>query len=169
MASEPLIGQIQAFGFNFAPRGWARCEGQIISISQNTALFALLGTIYGGDGETTFALPDLRGRASLHFGQGQGLTNRAIGERGGVEGVALSVSQIPSHTHTALGSNDEAGSVNPDGNVPATTPGSIYSSGIDATMNGDMVGLTGGSQAHNNMQPYLVINWCIALVGTFPS
>jgi microcystin-dependent protein len=166
--ADPFIGQIQAFGFNFAPRGWAFCRGQLLPIAQNTALFSLLGTYYGGDGRTTFGLPDLQGRSSLAYGSGPGLPNYQIGAKGGTETVTLNDSQIPQHRHTAMGSAEEADSVDSTGRVPATIGTPIYSATLNATMNADMIGLTGGGQAHNNMQPFLVINWCIATIGSYP-
>lgn len=166
--SEPYLGQIEAYAFNFAPRGWLMCDGQLLPIQQYQSLYSLLGTTYGGDGRTTFALPDLRGRTSLNFGDGAGLTNRTIGEKSGQETVSLNVGDIPSHTHTASGSNEEAGSTTPGGNVPATTAVPIYQSTPNTAMNANMIGLAGGGQPHNNMQPYLVLNWCICIEGLFP-
>lgn len=166
--SEPFLGQIQAFGFNFAPRGWATCDGQILSIAQNTALFSLLGTTYGGNGQTTFALPDLRGRVSLHQGQGPGLTPRSLGEVSGSETVTLISSQMPQHNHIVNANTGAPVDNLPGGQLLAST--AIYTTaGPDATMNPQMIGPAGGGQPHNNMQPYLVINWCIALEGIFPS
>lgn len=165
----PFLGQIEAFAFNFAPQGWLKCDGQLLLISQNQSLFSLLGTFYGGDGESTFALPDLRGRTSLNFGTGTGLSPRTIGERSGEERVVLSQAQIPSHRHTASGSNNEAVSTSPGGNVLATTPAPIYGPTPDLAMKSDMLGLTGGGQGHENMQPYLILNWCICIQGLFPS
>lgn len=173
---EPFIGQICLFGFNFAPRGWALCNGQLLPISQNAALFSLIGTTYGGDGRTTFALPDLRGRAPIHYGQGAGLTNRSMGEVSGTENVTLLITQIPAHNHILQANNS-------GGNAPLS-PSTVISNPVD--INGDAlnaftgsaantslsptaIGMSGGSQPHNNMQPYLVMNYCIALVGIFPS
>ena len=185
--SEPFIGQIQPFGFNFAPRGWALCDGQLLPISQNTALFSLLGTTYGGDGKTTFALPDLRGRLPMHQGRGPGLSTRKIGQKGGSETVTLNVAQMPAHDHSGTGTvtgkvqaNSGAGDTdNPAGNTLATLSrtNQYSTAGPNTAMHSDTVTGTGnfttstagGSQPHNNMQPYLVINWCIALVGLFPS
>lgn len=169
---EPFLGQIQMFGFNFAPRGWAFCEGQLLPISQNSALFSLLGTTYGGDGRTTFALPDLKGRVAMHFGNGAGLSNRPIGQKGGDETHTLTAAQMPSHTHTA---NCHAGGG--DGNTPVAkfwskdlgTQSGTYHTAADETMAPTALANTGGSQSHNNMQPFLVINFCIALQGVFPS
>ncbi len=167
--AEPFVGQLKAFGFTYAPRGWARCDGSLLAISQNDALFSLLGTMYGGDGRTTFGLPDLRGRVSLHTGTGPGLTPRRMGQKGGAEQVTLNVTQLPSHRHTVSGDSSEANSVSPANRVPATAASAIYQSTPDAPMNANMLGQTGGTRPHNNMEPYLVINWCIALVGIYPS
>ncbi len=177
---EPFIGQISMFGFNFAPRGWAFCNGQLLAISQNNALFALLGTIYGGDGRTSFGLPDLRGRIAMQHGQGPGLSDHRIGQRGGTENLTLNVNQMPSHTHTAttnvsIAVSDEDGTTNEaGGNKLANTVNNNYSPGGP---NGELAGATaqttnaatGGNQAFSNMQPYLAINFSIALQGIFPS
>ena len=169
--SEPFLGQIQAFGFNFAPRGWSKCDGQLLPISQHQSLFSLLGTIYGGDGRSTFALPELRGRASLHEGNGPGLTPRTIGAKSGAERVTLTAQQIPQHTHHAKVNNAAGNSSDPTGRAPANTTAlgvQIYNATVN--QNGAVTdGGTGGGQGHENMQPYLVINWCIALQGLFPS
>jgi len=178
-AQEPFVGQIQYFGFNFAPRGWAFCDGQLLPISQNTALFSLLGTTYGGDGRTTFGLPDDRGRVFIGMGNGPGLSNYQIGQRGGVERVTLTTTQIPSHTHglsaavlqgTPL-SGDTAALTD---NALALTFARAYSTmAPTASMHTDSIsGLTdatGGSQSHENRQPFLVVNCSIALTGIFPS
>ena len=168
---EPLLGQIQAFGFNFAPRGWTFCDGQLLPISQHQALFSLLGTTYGGDGRTTFALPDLRGRVSMQFGQGPGLSNYTIGQQGGAETVTLGTTQIPSHTHTAKAANESANSNRATGNALASPETNIYreNQAPDTDMHAGIIGNTGGGQGHTNIQPFLIINWCIALTGTFPS
>ncbi|QIG39692.1 phage tail protein [Microbacterium sp. 4R-513] len=166
---DPFIGEIRCFGFNFAPRGWALCNGQLLSISQNTALFSLLGTMYGGNGQTTFGLPDLRGRTSLGFGQGPGLTNRTQGELAGSEAVTLTAGALPPHGHTVAASAT-ATTKNPSGSLPAVTgAGSSYGTTTDLTMSPSMIGGGGSAQPHDNMQPYLVLNWCIALEGVFPS
>ena len=180
---EPFIGQIQPFGFNFAPRGWAMCDGQLLAISTHTALFSLLGTIYGGDGRTTFALPDLRGRVATHMGNGPGLSSYRIGERGGTERNYLNVTQLPSHNHSAAGTvkgffqppSGGGNSNNPSGaNFSGDTGANIYTNQA-ATVNMAAnnvtvsVGNTGGNQPVGNIQPFLCINWCIALVGIFPS
>lgn len=182
--SEPFVGQIQAFGFNFAPRGWAQCNGQLLSISENSALYSLLGTTYGGDGKTTFGLPDLRGRAALHMGQGPGLGNYPIGQKAGMEGVTLTVNQIPSHSHEAAGltavmrcNDTSADHASPVGNTIARVGDRpvFDTDPPDADMHADSVLISGnvatagGSQPHNNMQPYLVVNFCIALIGVYPS
>ena len=170
---EPFIGQIQTFGFSFAPRGWAKCDGQLLQIASNTALFSLLGTTYGGDGRTTFGLPDLRGRAALHQGAGPGLTNRSIGEEAGAETVSLNANTMPTHTHVATLKGTDIipiGVDSPTGKVLAG--GNKYSSGnSDTDMGATAISNadTGGGQAHANMQPFLCINFCIALVGVFPS
>lgn len=167
--TEPFLGEMRNFGFNFAPRGWAQCAGQLLQISQNTALFSLLGTMYGGDGRITFALPDLRGRMSVTTGQGPGLSNRSQGEVGGRESVTLTSAQIPSHTHTTHASAS-ASSKSPDGTLPAfTNSGSSYGTTSDLTMSPAMTSGGGSGQPHDNMPPYLVTNWCIALEGVFPT
>ena len=185
---EPFLGQIQAFGFNFAPRGWAKCEGQLLSIAQNSALFSLLGTIYGGDGRTTFALPDLRGRVPMNQGHGPGLSNYAIGQRIGTELNYLNVSQLPPHNHAISINasakiaipcvNDDGTSDESENNILANNP-SAYSplsakdsnlAPFDAQVTASGTsGLTGGSQGIDNIQPTLCINYCIALQGVFPS
>ncbi|WP_413174276.1 phage tail protein [Anabaena azotica] len=168
--SEPFIAEIRMFAGNFAPRGWAFCNGQILSISQNTALFALIGTTYGGNGQTTFALPDLRGRTPIHAGQGPGLTPRTLGEAGGTEAVTLISSQIPAHNHSLLAVSTAATSGDPGQNLLAQSRGSVYAAGSpSATMNPAAIGIAGGSQPHNNMQPFLTVNYIIALEGIFPS
>ncbi len=171
--SDPFIGEIALFGGNFAPRGWAFCDGQLLPIAQNTALFSILGTTYGGDGRTTFGLPDLRGRVPMQPGNGPGLSPRRLGERAGVEEVTLSAQQIPSHSHAANcvtpagNSNDAAGKFWAD---DAGAASATYHGGpANATMNAGAIGNTGGSQAHTNVQPFLCVNFIIALVGIFPS
>ncbi len=169
--AEPYIGQIIMAGFNFAPRNYAFCDGRLIGIAQNSALFSLLGTTYGGNGSTTFAIPDLRSRVSVHQGQGPGLQSYLIGEAIGSENVTLLSSNMPSHNHIANAST-AGGQENPSGNFPGTdtSVGALfYKTSPDVTMNPQMVGIAGGSQPHNNMQPYLTINFCIALYGIFPS
>jgi microcystin-dependent protein len=172
--SDPYLGQISMFAGNFAPRGWALCDGQLLSINSNQALFSLLGTTYGGDGRTTFALPDLRGRAPIHQGQGSGLSNYQLGQQGGVEQVYLNQTQIPSHTHTVqINATSPVGrgqsSTSPAGTYWAE--GSSYATAPNTTMAGNAVTLnpTGGNQYHENRQPFAVINYIIALQGTYPS
>ena len=174
--SEPYIGQIMMFAGNFAPKGWALCEGQVLSIAQNTALFSILGTTYGGNGQTTFALPDLRGRVPIQPGQGPGLTPHVLGESSGVENVTLTSTQIPAHSHALSAHTGPGDAPSPEGTVPAVTvdpntqqPLNSYSSTPNTTMAAASVGLAGGSQPHTNMQPYLCINFIIALEGIFPS
>ena len=171
---EPFIGQIQPFGFNFAPKGWALCDGQLQSIAQNSALFSLLGTTYGGDGRTTFALPDLRGRTMLHQGHGPGLTTRVIGEKSGTETTTLIASNLPSHNHPIMMPVNNA---SPNTDEPANAylaavqSGDSYQAapGTNQFYGAFSSGNTGGNVPFNNMEPYLVINICIALFGVFPS
>jgi microcystin-dependent protein len=171
--SDPFIGEIKMFAGNFAPQGYAFCDGQLLPINQHQALFSLLGTTYGGDGRTTFALPDLRGRVPVHPGQGAGLIQRQLGERGGQENVALSESQLAAHTHAAFGTQEEANSKSPGNALLATTQGNrkIYDSTgkANAALDSGTVGSSGGGQEHDNMQPYLGIHFIIALEGIFPS
>ncbi len=175
---NPFIGQIIMFGGNFAPRGWALCDGQLLSIAQNTALFSILGTTYGGDGRTTFGLPDLRGRVAMHAGNGPGLTPRRLGQKGGTETNTLNVTQLPSHNHLATGTvnlgtvaNTASGS---GAFLPITTGANFYSdTGGNADMNANALTVTtsntGNSSPVNNIQPYQCVNFIIALVGVFPS
>ncbi|MBN2528191.1 MAG: phage tail protein [Deltaproteobacteria bacterium] len=187
--SDPFIGEIKAFGFNFAPRGWALCNGQILPINQNTALFSLLGNIYGGDGRTTFALPDLRGRAPIHFGQGPGLSYFPQGIPSGVESVTLTATEMPSHTHNITmesiqarlkGVADEAENKTISASSALAQPetAEIYSNETPTVeMNPESISIsgsasclpTGGSLGHYNVSPCLAVNWCIALTGIFPS
>jgi len=177
---EPFIGQIMMVGFNFAPRGWAFCQGQLISIAQNTALFSLIGTYYGGDGRTTFALPDLRGRCAVGMAQGPGLSDRRIGSQFGSETVTLNQTQLPSHTHQLMGNNTDANTTDPTNATLAkdnvviergspAIPVNGYSTGAANVGMGASIGNAGGNQAHNNMQPSLAMNYVIALQGIFPS
>lgn len=162
--TEPFLGEIQIFPFGFAPRGWASCNGQLLPINQNQALFSLLGTTYGGDGKTTFALPDLRGRVPVHFGNGI-----ALGESAGEEAHTLTVAETPTHTHAVM-AGGEATSIPPQGKVWGTVAGqNLYATNATAAMAGAAISMAGGSQPHNNMQPYAVLNFCIALQGVFPS
>ena len=169
--SEPFLGEIQMAGFNFAPRGWAFCHGSILSIAQNDALFVLLGTTYGGNGQTTFALPDLRGRIPLNQGQGPGLTNRVIGEVGGVDAVTLTQQQIPSHTHQVMASSNAIRTSAPGGNWLASGEADIYSRATTPTVGlaPAQLSAAGSSLSHENMQPVLAVNFIIALEGIFPS
>ena len=167
--ASPFIGEIRLVGFNFPPRNWAFCDGQLLPISQNTALFSLLGTTYGGDGRTTFALPDLRSRVPMHVGSGPGLTTRQWGQRSGVESVTLTTQQMPPHNHQQACSSDDPNAGSPAGNVPAAVSPPIYSSVANTTMANTALGNTGGGQSHTNVQPFLAVYFCIALQGVFPS
>ncbi len=169
MAIDPFIGEIQAFGMNFCPRGWAATDGQLLPISSNTALFSLIGTMYGGDGRTTFALPDLRGRTIIGKGQGPGLSSRRIGARGGQESVVLSVQQIPSHSHKLVAKKGRATRKVAESNQLAAGTGIYRAKGDDILLKNEAISKTGAGQAHDNMMPYTVITYCIALYGTFPS
>lgn len=170
MSTEPFIGQIKLFGFNFNPRFHAFCNGQLLPINQNQALFSLLGTMYGGNGTTNFGLPNLQGRAALHFGQGPGLSNYTQGQTSGEENHTLTQAEMPAHNHPALSSANTADQTYPPNNLPAnggTAP--AFSNAVGGVMNAGTIANAGGSQGHNNMQPYLVLNYCIALTGIFPS
>jgi microcystin-dependent protein len=171
MADEPYISEIKLFAFNFPPRGWAPCNGQILPIASNQALFSLLGTTYGGNGQTTFGLPNLQGRVPIHFGNYFGGGNYSLGQVGGQENVTLITPQIPVHTHFVQASNTAAADT-----YPTTTnlwaKGSSHSgfaTTANNTMNPAAIGNSGGSQPHNNQSPYLVVNFCIAIQGIFPS
>jgi len=170
--TDQFVAEIRIFPFNFAPTGWALCNGQLLPISQNTALFSLLGTMYGGDGQSTFALPNFQGSTPLHQGQGPGLSVYVQGESGGEEIVTLIETELPSHTHQAMGALGN-GPTSPAGNTwgagSGRTPPPTYVDGSpNVTMAGETVAGTGGSQPHNNMQPYLTLNFCIALQGIYP-
>jgi len=170
--SEPFVAEIRIFAGNFAPRGWAFCDGQLLPVSQNTALFSLIGTTYGGDGRTTTALPNLQGRAPMHPGRGPGLTSRRLGQRGGTERVTLTEAQMPNHTHSLQASTRPGEENDPNNQYWARTLNFQYapgSAGATATMADAALPSTGGSQAHNNMQPFLTMNFIIALVGLYPS
>lgn len=171
--SEPFIGEINMFAGNFAPRGWALCEGQSLPISQNQALFSLLGTTYGGDGRTTFNLPDLRGRVAIQQGFGPGLTPRTLGQKGGSEDITLTVANLPSHTHAANcvapGGNSNDAVANFWADDVGTASGTYHSGPFTNQMNANAIGNAGQGQAHKHLQPYLGVNYIIALVGVFPS
>lgn len=173
--SEPFIAEIRIFAGNFAPRSWAFCNGQLLPIAQNTALFSLIGTTYGGDGRTTTALPNMEGRAPMHPGRGPGLTSRKLGQKLGSETTTLVEAQMPSHNHTERAANTFGGIVGTPSNTTALSNsqgGSSYQSNTSANivdMSSEALSTTGGGQAHENMQPYLVINFIIALVGLYPS
>jgi microcystin-dependent protein len=168
--ADPFVAEIRIFGFNFAPRGWAFCDGQLLPLSQNTALFSLLGTTYGGNGKTNFALPNLQGRAPMHHGQGPGLSLRDLGESAGSPDVTLTASQVPSHTHALQGTGTAATTDDPAGAWPATVArGSLYGPAQNlVTLAPQAVASSGGDLPHNNMQPHLTLNFCIAVQGVFP-
>jgi microcystin-dependent protein len=171
--ANPFLGEIRMFGGNFAPVGWALCNGQLLSIAQNTALFSLLGTTYGGNGTTTFALPDLRARVPIHAGQGVGLSSYTLGEQTGAESVTLTVAQLPAHNHIVNGVASGGNQASPAGGLPAveSTGTSLdYSNASpNASMNSAMLSNTGSNQPHLNIQPVLCVNFIIALQGIFPS
>lgn len=172
--ATPFIGQIVLFPYNFAPRSFAFCQGQLLAIAQNTALFSLLGTTYGGNGTTTFALPDLRGRAPISAGQGPGLPTYTLGEQAGLPTHTLITSEMPAHQHTLSCNADDATQGSPVNRYPATPNVAAGGSAVNAyaaSPNSNLAptGAVGGSQPHNNMPPYLVLNYCIALQGIFPS
>ncbi|MFN4096164.1 MAG: phage tail protein [Sphingomonas sp.] len=194
--TQPFIGEIMIFPYNFPPRNWAFCEGQLLSIAQNTALFSLLGTTYGGNGQTTFALPDLRGRAAMGQGQGPGLSNRTMGEVSGSENVTLLSTQMPQHVHSLAGATGTLNAVDIKATEQSPQTGAYLARGVDTAPSPDMVPeiyvpaatgdpvtkvplagvnvagntqIAGGSQPHSTMQPYLVLSPVIALVGIFPS
>lgn len=181
MGQQGFIGEVRMFAGNFAPRSWAFCDGQLLAISQNTALFSILGTTYGGDGRTTFALPDLRGRAPVSQGTGPGLSSHRLGSRSGTETVQLNATQLPSHSHNAavtvsIGTNTTAANSNEGSGHTLGAGANIYNSAAPESgedlggVSGNMtVNNNGGNQAHNNMQPYLAIHYIIALQGTYPS
>ncbi len=168
--SEPFVGEIRSFGFNFAPTGWAQCNGQLLPIAQNTALFSILGTTYGGDGKSTFALPNLSGSLAMGAGQGRGQSLRNLGQIGGEVAVTLSAQQIPVHSHPANANAGNGNQATPAGNFWAQDAGGSkeYGDVGPAQMAAGAIGTTGGGQAHSNLQPYLVLNYCIALQGVYP-
>lgn len=172
--AEPFLGEIRMFAFNFAPEGWALCNGQTLPISQNSALFALIGTYYGGNGTTTFSLPNLQSSVPIHQGQGPGLSPYVMGEVGGIENVTLLTNQIPAHTHLVQCNTGGGNQASPASGYPAveSTGTSLdYNSGNTSGtyMNPTMNALAGGGQPHQNLQPFLVVSFCIALQGIFPS
>lgn len=171
--ADPFVAEIRIFPFNFAPKGWAWCDGQLLPISQNTALFSLLGTTYGGDGKSNFALPNLQGRAPMHPGQGPGLSLHDLGEASGTETVTLLESEIPSHSHAMRASSDPGDLFGPG---PSTSLGASTGAAAYQPSNSNLISMApesispaGGDQPHNNMQPYLTFYFCIALQGVFPA
>lgn len=171
--ADPYVAEIRVFGFGFAPKGWAFCDGQILPISQNTALFSLLGTNYGGDGKSTFALPNFQGSAAVSQGEGQGLASYFVGEEGGVPAVTLLQSETPVHTHQALASNEvaERQAPTPEEALARSKPGFSYQSNTSANlvqMNFQSTSVFGQSLPHNNMPPFQTLNFCIALQGVYP-
>ncbi|HOP21495.1 MAG TPA: tail fiber protein [Gammaproteobacteria bacterium] len=176
--SEPFIAEIRIFAGNFAPRSWAFCNGQLLPISQNTALFSLIGTTYGGDGRSTTALPNLQGRAPMHPGRGPGLTARRLGERGGTQSVTLTEAQIPNHNHSVTADANPGGFGGGGADTPdpvnhylasTSASGQFYANGNSNVVAMSEVTTAGGSQAHNNVQPVIAINYIIALQGLYPS
>jgi microcystin-dependent protein len=169
--SEPFVGEIRMFAGNFAPRGWAFCDGQLLAVSQNDALFSLLVTTYGGDGRSTFGLPDLRGRIPIHAGTGPGLSPRRLGSKSGAETVTVTVNQLPSHSHPLQASTDIARTPNPATNVPATSTvvDGYINEPPSESMASSAVGSVGGSQSHTNLMPFLCVHFIIALFGIYPS
>ena len=168
--ADQFVAEIRIFAGNFAPTGWALCQGQLLPISQNTALFSLLGTTYGGDGRSNFALPNLQGCVPMGFGQGPGLSSRVLGEQAGEDAVTLLQSEIPGHTHTALANSGVGDQYGPTGNFFAGDAGgnNLYAATANAQMAPGTIAPAGGSQPHNNLQPYLVLNYIIALQGIYP-
>lgn len=172
---DPFVGEIRIFGGSFAPQGWAFCDGSLLPIASYTALFSLLGTTYGGDGVSNFALPDLRGRVPVHMGSGPGLSNYTIGQRGGAETVSLTASQLPSHTHAAnCANNTNVGNqASPSGNYWSTDPGGNTGAYNNAANSGQLsanaIEPAGGGQPHGNLQPFMAINYIIAWTGIYPS
>lgn len=173
--SEPFLAEVRMVGFNFAPRGWAFCDGQILPINQNQSLYSLLGTTYGGDGRTSFALPDLRGRVPIHTGRSNGGGEHRLGQKSGEETHTLAANEMPQHNHGVQGVNETADSPNPNGTFPARPVSAVGAVYADTSFQGSgnlgaaAVANVGGGQAHNNMQPYIAVNFCIALQGLFPS
>ena len=167
---EPFVGEIMLFGGSFAPRGWAQCDGQLLAISGNDALFSLLGTIYGGDGRTTFGLPDLRGRLPLHTGSGPGLTPRNMGNSGGSETASVSQAEMAAHSHSLHASTGEAVAAAPAGAALGDGNVALYATAAaTASMDGQASAATGSGQSHNHVMPFQAVNYCIALFGVYPS
>ena len=169
--ADPFVAEIRIFPFNFAPKGWAFCDGQLLPISQNTALFSLLGTTYGGDGKSNFALPDLQGSAPMQPGQGPGLSLHDLGETGGSDTVTLLESEIPAHSHSWMGSNQTAEDRTPAGEVFArATGGNLYTTNTSSlgSLDPNAIAPAGGDARHNNLMPYLTLNFCIAMQGVYP-
>jgi microcystin-dependent protein len=170
--SNPFVAEIRIFPFNFAPTGWAFCNGQLLPLSQNTALFSLLGTTYGGDGKSNFALPNLQGSAPMHPGQGPGLSLHDLGETGGSDTVTLLQTEMPLHSHSLMGdvSTADVNTPGPTSSYSRSTPGSAYRNTTTSltVMNFNAIAPAGGGQPHNNLMPYLTLNFCIALQGVFP-
>ncbi|MBV8751456.1 MAG: phage tail protein [Hyphomicrobiales bacterium] len=183
--SEPFLGQVEVFSFNFAPKGWTMCQGQLLSIQQNTALFALLGTTYGGNGTTNFGLPDLRSRVPVGWGQGPGLSNYDLGQKGGEEAHTLIVNEMASHNHSFMADTSAPATNNTEKASPSVVLGNttgkqsgvanpfaltLYTSGAPGgTLDPNSIGFTGGNQGHPNIMPYLALNFCISLIGIFPT
>jgi microcystin-dependent protein len=176
--SEPFVGEIRMFAGNFAPRGWAFCDGQLLAVSQNDALFSLFGTIYGGDGRSTFGLPDLRGRVPVHSGTGPGLSLRRLGAKGGVEQVTLIAGQLPVHAHEARAGTGAGSSTDPAGRLPAQLVNNVNTYGqagpggtitFNADLDAGALANTGGSQSHTNLMPFLCVHFIVALFGVYPS
>jgi microcystin-dependent protein len=168
---DPFVAEIRIFPFNFAPKGWAFCDGQILPLSQNTALFSLLGTTYGGDGKSNFALPNMQGNAPMHPGQGPGLSLHDLGETGGSESVTLLESEIPSHSHAMQADVLDIADTNvvsPNASYALSSGGTLYQSTGNAFLSDNALAPAGGDQPHNNLQPYLTLNFCIALQGVYP-
>ncbi len=172
--ADPFIAEIRAVAFGYAPRGWAECNGQLLSINQNTALFSLLGTFYGGDGRVTFGLPDLRSRVAIHMGEGPGLSNYDVGEQLGVEHETINLNELPPHSHAmqatgaAATTNDASSGIYATPNVNPRMQ-TLYATSANSNMGSSTITPTGGNQPHENRQPYLTCIYCIALVGIFPS
>jgi len=167
--SQPFVGEVRAVGFTFAPVGWATCNGVLQSIAENSTLFNLIGTTYGGDGQQTFALPDLQGRIPIHQGS-NGVSNYVIGEKAGVETVTITLNQFPTHTHSLLGSSANASSNLPGNNTLGSDASAYTNAAPSVAMNNAMIGFSGGgNQPHENLQPFVVLNWIISLFGIYPS